>query len=44
MGLCVNWCEMDCMGCIRVDFGNIFFVGKDFKDYEKENLRRIREI
>lgn len=44
MDLCVNWCEVDCMGCIRADPGNIFSAGKDPKDHEKENLRRIREI
>ena len=28
----------------RVESGNIFFPGKDPKDHEKENLKRIREI
>lgn len=36
--------EANCMGPNRAKPGSIFSPGKDPKDHEKENLRRIKEI
>lgn len=44
VGLCVNLYKLGFVGCMQGESGNIFSPGKDPKDHEKENLRRIKEI